>query len=51
MPEFSKLPADLILVVYRLLINVAVWRFINVIRLFSLQTASCQFQTCFWSKR
>jgi len=51
MPEFLKLPADLILVVYRLIINVAVWQFINMIRVFSVQTAFFQFQTCFWSKQ
>ena len=45
------LSADLILVDYRLVINVAVWHFINIIRLFSVQTSVFQFETCFWSKR
>jgi len=47
MPEFLKLPADLILVVYRLIINVAVWPFINMIRLFSVQKFSCNFKISF----
>jgi hypothetical protein len=47
MPEFLKLPADLILVVYRLIINVALWQFINVIRLFSVQKLSSNFNLAF----
>jgi hypothetical protein len=41
------LPDDLILVLYRLVINVVVWRFINMVRLFPCQNMSSEFILAF----